>query len=56
MDTDISNVKIINLITGIHEENMAIYHALLVRAGVTEKEAEEIVTGINKKWKERLYK
>ena len=51
---DVSNIKIINLITGIHEENMHIYSALLVHAGIPKEEAEEIVTNIDKRWHEVL--
>lgn len=51
---DSSNVKIINLITMIHQENMNVYSSLLVHAGIPKEKAEEIVTEMNRIWNETL--
>ena len=51
---DVSNVKIINLITMIHQENINVYSSLLIHAGIPKEKVEEIVTDMNRIWNEVL--
>ena len=54
-DVDISNTKIINLLTKIHEENIEIFTAVLAHGEVPREKIEEMATDIDKQWRKVLY-
>ena len=53
---DISVVKIINLLTSIHSENMLIYNAVLSTAGVQREKIDKAIDELNRRYEEELYK